>query len=761
MRSISERCRLLREELVHNKSHQDNYCVQRAVYYAIGGYRARDLDPALTVAHATGHVIRSFHPYLIPGECIAGFHFGDGEYPEAFAPGDTPEHRELMRKNGISDEEIEEYFATDPHYRSWFFQYSMSVVPFDDSFLTKEERDAQREWAAIGRCISNNHSVLGYEKVLKLGFEGLLAEVEEHRRKNGDLPLYEAAAEICRAAMTLGDKYAAYAEELLQRGDTDHDPRDLIAIRDNCKRVPRHPARTFPEAVQALWFAHLVNVWEDCINANSLGRLDQILYPYYERDLKEGRITEEEAFEWICCLWLKLYRDYDVQQSCIGGVTPEGESGVNALSYMMLDATEALDFVRCLSVRFDENTDRAFLRRALEVVGNVKKGVPFFFNDGVMIPALIEAGIDPRDARDYTQLGCVETTVPGRSNPHAVTGETNLLKAMEYALKNGHSMMYPEMAHGVKTGELSEFKTFDEFFEAVLLQVDRILELTCSQVVKYCDGSVSPKPYKSLLTEGCLASGRDFNARGAKYDYYQVMLGGIPNLADSLEVIRRFVFEEKAYTLEEIRDILEQDFPDEAVRVAFLRRADKFGNDKDGVDSLAVAITNRACDTLQRLSREHGHDYHAQPFTFLWMIDHGHHSAASPDGRRRGEIIAYSVSPMQGRDYNGLTALLRSISRLPTRRTPGTTSAIVEVDPKLFSDKNLDALTSLLLGAAAEGLSNVQFNTVDVKTLRDAQKHPENYRNLAVRVSGFSQKFHLLSPEMQEHIIGRTKHQCL
>jgi formate C-acetyltransferase len=280
-------------------------------------------------------------------------------------------------------------------------------------------------------------------------------------------------------------------------------------------------------------------------------------------------------------------------------------------------------------------------------------------------------------------------------------------------------------------------------------------------VVKYCDGSVSPKPYKSLLTEGCLESGRDFNARGAKYDYYQVMLGGIPNLADSLEVIRRFVFEEKAYTLEEIRDILEQDFPDEAVRVAFLRRADKFGNDKDGVDSLAVAITNRACDTLQRLSREHGHDYHAQPFTFLWMIDHGHHSAASPDGRRRGEIIAYSVSPMQGRDYNGLTALLRSISRLPTRRTPGTTSAIVEVDPKLFAPKNLDALTSLLLGAAAEGLSNVQFNTVDVKTLRDAQKHPENYRNLAVRVSGFSQKFHLLSPEMQEHIIGRTKHQCL
>jgi len=393
----------------------------------------------------------------------------------------------------------------------------------------------------------------------------------------------------------------------------------------------------------------------------------------------------------------------------------------------------------------------------------VQKGVPFFFNDDVMIPALTSKGISIEDAHDYTQIGCVETVIPGKSNPHAVTGETNLLKAIEYVLCNGNSMMHPDFKTGVETGELDKLDTYNKFYDAVKKQISHILDLTCSGVKKHTECSVfnSPRPYKSLLTEGCIETGRDFNDAGAKYDYYQIMLGGIPNLADSLEVIREFVYKQKKYSLEEIKEILVNDYPDETVRLEFINKAAKFGNDIESVDSIAVDIVNAACDYLEELSEKYGLSFHAQPFTFLWMVDHGCESAASPDGRRKGEIIAYSVSPMQGRDFNGLTSLLNSIAKLPTKRTPGTTSAIVEVDPKLFTDRNIPLLADILLASSEKGLENVQFNTIDADTLIDAQKYPEKYNNLAVRVSGFSQKFNLLSPELQNHIIGRTKHSCL
>ena len=239
------------------------------------------------------------------------------------------------------------------------------------------------------------------------------------------------------------------------------------------------------------------------------------------------------------------------------------------------------------------------------------------------------------------------------------------------------------------------------------------------------------------------------------------MLAGVPNLADSLAVLRQFVYRDKTYTLEEVVDQLVRDFPDEKIRTEFVNKAPKYGNDIDEVDRIAVDIVNYCCDVLEEMSEKYGLRFHAQPFTFLWMIDYGRGTGASPDGRRSGEIVAYSVSPMQGRDFSGFVALLNSISKLPTKRTPGTTSAIVEVDPKLFTDSNIDCFTDILLAAAEKGLSNVQFNTVDADTLRDAKLHPEKHNNLAVRVSGFSQKFNLLDEALQNHIIERTKHQCL
>ncbi len=758
MYQLTDRAENLREEAVNKKSYMRRYSAQRHVYFALGAAatKGKKLSNEEVISEGIANVIDRFRPFIAPEELIVGFNYGDAELEEKYLPKNDENGIALLHENGFTDEEIAEYFAV----RDTAFDHcEKGPVPV----FTRQEIEIQEERAGTGRCIDANHTVIGYEKVLKLGFEGLLSEVEDYEKKNGDKPLYRSLKRLCRSACTMGEKYAAEAEAILASGDPAYNEADLRLIIDTCRRVPRHPATNFTEAVQSLWFAHIINTWEDYINANSLGHLDQILYPYYKADIEAGRFTEKEAFEIICCLWIKLYRDYDVQQSCIGGTSVDGKSLVNELSYMMLDATEQLDFIRCLSVRYSAVTEKEFLKRALEVVGHVQKGVPFFFNDDVMIPALMSKGIQKEDAYDYTQIGCVETVIPGKSNPHAVTGETNLLKAIEYVLCNGHSLMYPELCPGLATGELSELTTFKKFREAVDAQIEHILRLVCSKVVKLTKESYvnTPRPYKALLTEGCLQSGLDFNQHGALYDYYQIMLGGVPNLADSLAVIKKFVYDEHKYTLHELREILRADFPDEAVRLEFINKAPKFGNDIDEVDDYASDIINFSCDVLEKLSEEHGFSYHAQPFTFLWMVNHGRNSAASPDGRHKGEIIAYSVSPMQGRDFSGLTAVLNSISKLPTKRTPGTTSAIVEVDPKLFTDANIDMLTDILVACSRKGLSNVQFNTIDADTLIEAQKHPEKYNNLAVRVSGFSQKFNLISPELQNHIIGRTKHQCL
>lgn len=754
---LSDRCSILRENTVEQKRYQRYFCAQRNVYHALGMAEAarKGLSNSEIIASGMAYTLENMHPFIAPHELIVGFNYGDGDCGEGYTPEASEEGRRVMRENGITDEDAENYFRLDAQQKN-----PLRRCP--EYRMTREEEESQWEMAAIGRMIDSNHSVLAYEKVLHLGFEGLLEQVERWEKQNGTNEMYRAMKEICRGACGMGEKYADEARRLLRSADPAYDAEDLEKIIAVCSRVPAKPAESFQEAVQSLWFAHILNTWEDGINANSLGRLDQILYPYYKADLEKGTLTKESAFEMICCLWLKLHRDYDVQQSCVGGTAADGSSQVNELSYLMLDAVEQLNLIRCISVRYSGNTEREFLRRALEVVGHVQKGVPFFFNDDVMIPALIYKGIPPEDACGYTQIGCVETVIPGKSNPHAVTGQTNLLKAVEYVLCNGYSMMYPELCPGVATGELHELRTYEQFYHAVLLQIEKILDIACRVVDRCRAPSVvnSPRPYKSLLTAGCMESGRDFNDAGAEYDYYQIMLGGIPNLADSLAAIKKFVYREQRMTLSELKQMLVQDFPDEAIRNELISKAPKFGNDIAEVDEIAADIMDKACDLLEKYSEKYGISFHAQPFTFKWMIDQGLTSAASPDGRHKGDPIAYSCSPMQGRDFNGLTALLNSLTKLPTRKAPGTTSAIVEVDPKLFCDHNIDMLTDILLASGRKGLCNVQFNTVDADMLIDAQKHPERYGNLAVRVCGFSQKFTLLTPELQNHIIGRTKHIC-
>ncbi len=745
MYCLTDRCEFLRKRTMDNVNRK-MLGMKREYFFM----RSLDTDPSehpLTLqANALAAVIRDIEPFIDEGELIVGYNYD---------PDNDAGYNEVQARECLTEEQAE--FLKEHNNHELWRKLSSQAQPVTYS---PEEQQLHEEWAVIGRCINANHSVLGYDMVLRLGFEGLMEKIDRMEAQNGQSALYDGVRAICRAACEFGEKYAEEARRQLQDEALSEERREeLEKIVSVCENVPRKPATSFWEAVQSLYFAHIFNTWEDGVNANSLGRMDQLLYPYYRADIDSGKITREFAFELICCLWIKLYRSYDVQQSAVGGCDENGDSAVNDLSYMMLEATEKLDFIRCLSVRYDGRTDREFMKRALEVVGHLQMGVPFFFNDDVMIPALVEKGVPLEDARGYTQIGCVETVIPGKSNPHAVTGETNLLKAIEYALNDGRSMLDESLLLGPRTGAI---QSYADLKAAVFAQIDHILTVCCRKVYEHTEAvRTVARPYKSLLTEGCLESNRDFNDHGALYDYYQIMLGGIPNLADSMMALKKFVFEEKKYTLDEVIAALKADYPDERMRLTFINNAPKFGNDIDEVDDIAAEITDFSCDCLDRLSAEYGLSFHAQPFTFLWMVPHGEHTAATPDGRHAGENIAYSVSPMQGRDFNGFTAVLNSICKLPTRRTPGTTSAIVEVDPKLFTDNNIGIFADIMLAAADQGLQNIQFNVVDAGTLMEAQKYPDKYNNLCVRVSGFSQKFNLLDKKLQDHIIGRTKHKCM
>lgn len=760
MYSLSDRCEILKHAAIEERPDDDFKSLQRDYYYFRGMYKGYEDEKSNESVVASGlcEVIQNVPPIIYDGELIVGYNYGS---VESYDYGNInsfkaswPAVREKMKACGFSD------FQLDEHYERKMHSGELLTVSEAKTSVSEKAKMLCSDLSIDSYLITSNHSVIGYEKVLQLGFEGLLEEVNS---VCSDTPFYRGLKKICETACTFGERYAEEAERLIKNEQDENRKEELRRIALTCRRVPRKAAESFAEAVQSLWFAHIINTWEDFVNANSLGRLDQILYPYYKHDIDAGIITKKEAFELICCLWIKLYRDYDVQQSCVGGCDASGKSAVNELSYMMLDATEALGFIRCISVRFSPDTEKGFIRRALEVVAHVQKGVPFFFNDSVIIPALTSHGIELEDARDYTQIGCVETVIPGKSNPHAFSARCNFLRAVEYTFNNGKSVCVPGNEPGIDTGDLHSFKSFEQLKNAVFIQIEHMLDSLC-QILKQQlipAGDYYVRLYKSLLTKGCIESGLDFNKRGAKYDYYQVDFMGIPNLADSLEAIRELVFKNKRYTLDELFFQLANDWPDEAMRLEFLNKAPKFGNDIQSVDTLAAEIMSFGCDTLDKLSEKYQMNFQAQPFTFTCMATHGRIGWATPDGRHRGDNIAYSVSPMQGRDFNGFTALINSLCSLPTKKAPGCTSAIVEVEPNLFSDKNLSAFVDILLTAAAQGLCNVQFNVVDACILRDAQLHPENHRNLAVRVSGFSQKFCLLDKNMQDHIIARTKHQFL
>jgi pyruvate-formate lyase len=620
----------------------------------------------------------------------------------------------------------------------------------------------------IGGGWVENHSIRDFDKLIRVGFHAVREEIDDAiSQADPDAPdhddkrsFWDAAIAICDAGVLLGERYAEHAARLAEQASSPDDRQRLERIADRCTRVPSRGARTLTEAVQSLLLLHILTCGEDSINANSIGRLDQILYPYYAADLEAGRLDRDGALALMEELACKLYLEYDVQHITLGGVDADGETAVNELSHLILDATRNVDFIRCISVRLSKTSPPDFVEHCCELMAR-GGGIPFMFNDDCFIPALTDRGISLVDARNYTPIGCIELTVPGRANPHAASGWFNALKCLELAIFDGRDPRTGRQM-GPRTGTLAELDSFEAFFSAYCTQIETFADcmVNCCNRGERAQQIGGPLPCWSVMTDDCIARGRDITNGGAVYNYHSVCFLGTANTADALMAIKRLVFDRKLISAEDMLTGLRANFEGcESLRQMILNESPKYGNDIPEVDALARRVADHFIDVMDTKRSPHDGRYFVHLFSFLMNVPFGRDVGATPDGRRHDEPLAYSLSPHQGRDVEGVTAALNSLSQLPHNRAAGATAAILDLNPELLrGPEGIDRLTQLTQTAVAMGIGQLQWNVTSVERLIQAQRDPETYGNVAVRVAGYSQMFKLVPKDLQDHIIARTKH---
>lgn len=714
-------------------------------------------------------VIDNFTPYIEEEELIVGYNYDNEEQEiNGYAHKTVSEYNSLkmyLQDSLLPSGQVDEILTcitdeTDGYAPNYMlYDVNPEYRLRDDG--SGKFNDMYHDMALNGMCKINNHCIPDYKIILEKGFQGLRDElVVKYNDTNDDF--YGDLIKLCQSCMRIGEKYAACAEQMAQETENTTEKERLLKIAQVCSRVPRYPATNLYEAIQSIYFTHIINTWEDGVNANSLGRLDQILYPYYCNDIEKGVINNEEAYELLCCLWIKLYKTYDVQNITIGGCDSKGHDAVNELSYMILDCLENINLVRSLSVRYSRVTDRAFMHRCFSVLKNIRNGQPSFCNDDVMIPALVSKGIQWEDATDYALLGCVEPTIPGRANSHSSTANMNVVKAIEYTLGQGRSLCQPNLSDGVITKDPCLFRSFNEFLQAVYIHLEQIVNATCEFVDSLAQYVVehASLPYKTLLTEGCIASGVDYAQGGTKYNYYQIMISGFANLVDSLEAVRTVVYKNKTLDMKKMIEHIKMNYRDENVRNIFTTQAAKYGNGISKTDELACEIYEKICVCLNNYQSaiDGNKSFHPQFFSFSDNQLFGEYTSATPDGRYKGDFLSYGVAPMNGCDINGYKAVLNSASALPTVMAAGNTSLIVDMAQYVFSETNLDRIIDLYMDASQRGLCSTIFNLINPQELKQAMCFPEKYPDVYVNVSGFSRRFCSFSENVRRSIVQRTNH---
>lgn len=624
------------------------------------------------------------------------------------------------------------------------------------------------------------HFTMNHPRVLKRGLSGIIAEAEERynaltpAERLGDKGLfYDAMIRSLRATIRFANRYADLAASLAE-DETDRErAEELRTIARVCRRVPEHAAQTFHEAVQSVYFIHLVAQIESGGNSISLGRIDQLLYPYYLADRQSGRITPEQARELLSLLFIKTNEIWNIleeayipagegvegkttQNVTVGGVGADGEDATNELSYVGLDAYADVRTVQPdFGVRLGPSAPEDFFRKSIEYT---KDGVLLhLFNDEAIIKSLRRAGHTLEDARDYGVVGCLEPNAQGKTFGSTFAVQFSGIKCLELALSNGVDNTFGHQS-GIESGDPATFTSFDDVWNAYNAQVSHFM----GQMVKgmaVLDQAIAelvPSPFASAMIDGPMEKGLDLTRGGAIYNSTGVQFIGFSNVVDSLYAVKKAVFEDGVMSLAELAGCLAEDWEDaEGKRSYLLHKIPKYGNDNDEVDAMAAEVLEHFCDEVVKHRNYRGGTFWPGVFTVGFHIVMGAFAAASADGRHAGDVLGNGITPTNGSAVSGPTAVLNSVTKLPLTCIYNGVNLNMRFDPSKFKPEILMALMQTYF---RQGGHQVQFNMLDSATLRDAQAHPEKYRDLVVRVSGYSALFTGLSETAQNEIISRMEY---
>lgn len=637
------------------------------------------------------------------------------------------------------------------------------------------------------------HLAVNYEKVLKHGIKGYLDKIDEYKNKLDltipesidKLVFYKASKTVLEAVSNFILRYSTLANELACKEEDITRRKELLRMSEICSNISLKPASSFKEAIQIVWFIQLILQIESNGHSLSYGRFDQYLYPYYKHDLDNGIINEAEALELLTCLWIKTLTINKVrsqahtlssagspmyQNVTIGGQTTSKEDAVNELSFLVLKSVAQTRLTQPnLTVRYHKNLNKKFFDECIEVM-KLGFGMPALNNDEIIIPSFINWGVKEEDAYNYSAIGCVETAVPGKWG-YRCTGMSyiNFPRVLLCAMNNGVDLTSGKrFTKGY--GYFKDMKSYEELLNAwdkTVREMTRYSVIVENAIDLASERDV-PDILCSTLTDDCIARGKTIKEGGAVYDFISGLQVGIANMADSLAAIKKLVFEEKKITQEELWNAILDDFKSDEnkkIQDMLINEAPKYGNDNDYVDKLVVEAYDSYLDEIANYPNTRykrgpiGGIRYGGTSSISANVGQGMGTCATPDGRNAFEPLAEGCSPAHNSDKQGPTAVFKSVSKLPTDKITGGVLLNQKMTPQMLKSEENKQKLEMLISTFFNRLHgyHVQYNIVSKETLIDAQLHPENHKDLIVRVAGYSAFFNVLSKKTQDDIIGRTE----
>lgn len=654
-------------------------------------------------------------------------------------------------------------------YREELFPYweNRSMKDFINSQMTDEVKTAvsTQIFSVNQTDKGQGHIIIDYPRLLENGLSALVAELKAVNKQHPQNSFYQAVLILLEASQRHILRYAALADEMAASCVDEQRRKELETIAEISRHNAVHRPEDFWQASQLFWYMNIILQYESNASSISLGRFDQYMLPYYQVSLNRGQDPQflKELLEslWVKCNDIVLLRSTSSARyfagfptgytALLGGLTETGRSAVNILSFLSLDAYQNVRLPQPnLGVRVNELIDRPFLRKTAETI-RLGTGIPQIFNDEVVIPAFLNRGVSLEDARDYSVVGCVELSIPGRTYGLHDIAMFNLLKVMEIVMLENESN--PDITWD---GLIDQIRDKTRYYIRLMVEGSNICDIG--------HRDWAPVPLLSSFIEDCVQHGKDITEGGARYNFSGVQGIGIANLSDSLHALKGMVFEQKRLSFAELMAVLKANFqtPEgEKIRARLINRFEKYGNDIDEVDNISADLLRFYCKEVEQYQNPRGGHFTPGSYTVSAHVPLGSVVGATPDGRLAGEQLADGgLSPMVGQDSQGPTAVLKSVSKLDNYLLSNGTLLNVKFTPAtLAGDGGLNKLADFLQAFTKLKLQHIQFNVVNADTLREAQQRPQDFAGLVVRVAGYSAFFVELSQEIQDDIIRRTAHQ--